>query len=296
MDSKSKPMTVFSIESVLSQFSIKKLWEIRSKNEVLRNISDKMDPNKTNKWPVKLIKIDGNEISKPDGFTTEGHVTIKGFRQTRWMVPQIFRIIDSSQEVLEKSLIPVAESFCKKMASIEISSSESVTDKYIKTAFNLINNSPKLQVLSLHVNNLSERHLLDVLNRLKLQENGKDTLSLSLNSSTELTSRFISEVLKTGLPNLNILVKAPHPGEALVVNRAAIVQFFENYEPAENVPGINRSLIFDTMEETLVESIFDDLKRMHPTTSNVYLENGALMFCTHGPKYWIRFEVWFPGR
>eukprot|EP00081_Caenorhabditis_elegans_P017422 NP_497583.1 Uncharacterized protein CELE_Y71H2B.8 [Caenorhabditis elegans] len=278
MDSKSKPMTVFSIESVLSQFSIKKLWEIRSKNEVLRNISDKMDPNKTNKWPVKLIKIDGNEISKPDGFTTEGHVTIKGFRQTRWMVPQIFRIIDSSQEVLEKSLIPVAESFCKKMASvsliffsrkienklivksifkktekftvtrkteaeeinflikvvlkilrhrIEISSSESVTDKYIKTAFNLINNSPKLQVLSLHVNNLSERHLLDVLNRLKLQENGKDTLSLSLNSSTELTSRFISEVLKTGLPNLNILVKAPHPGEALVVNRAAIVQFFE---------------------------------------------------------------------
>lgn len=269
-------MSLLSIESVLCQMKIENLWRVRAQNTVLKMISDGAPAQETKKWSVRTVWIEEDRIgSQYDENDRPTFISLKGTKQTRWVSPKVFCFVNSNLEVMNRSILPVSDSFCKNLLSINVESEKEESQEYFQSVLELAKRSSKLESLCLHIKNLTEVQLLEALKCFNLDVNAKENISISVNVSAELTSRFIEKFLSAaGITKRRILlIRKAEEGEDEAINRAAILKFFEN---PHNVRDL-RYLKVEKMDREMAYSLIDDLQRVH-ANGHVFYQNGAIGF------------------
>ncbi|EGT42372.1 hypothetical protein CAEBREN_19208 [Caenorhabditis brenneri] len=175
----SKPMTLLSMEAILGKMDMEKLFELRRKSDYVKWVSDGIPINETRKWDiVEYIKIDEDKILADIDKTYVDFTPLNGTRQTRWAVPKILTIKNSSSEMIRKSIFPVSRTFCKNIESLDIYLAQNASEEYLNLLLQLIRRCPKIWTLCVHIPNLSEAQLFQFLDSYELELREKNRITL----------------------------------------------------------------------------------------------------------------------
>uniref|UniRef100_A0A1I7TEY4 Piwi domain-containing protein n=1 Tax=Caenorhabditis tropicalis TaxID=1561998 RepID=A0A1I7TEY4_9PELO len=123
-------------------------------------------------------------------------------------------------------------------------------------------------------------------------QNPKKKIRISLNSSSEVTPKFIKEFCSSQgiLEDRLIFVKKAERNERETPLRAAILQFFIDYQKDDGTSR-RRAIIIEEMDKVIADSIFEDLQRLYGDEAIVFYQNGAKAFYLGRPASCCQFEV-----
>lgn len=289
MESKSKPMTLLSMDSVFGQMSIEKIWEIRRKNRILKQITEEVPYKQTRKWKISRINVEGGCIAPQWNTEHQVKTLMKGTKQTKWVSPEVLCIVDSNADVLQKSILPVSSTFCRRIKSIVVTSSKQEPEEYLLAIFKLTAHSPNIFSLCLHIPNITEDQLFQAWNSFNSKEIVKTRVAFGVSASTELTPKFIREFcVASGMEGTRLLlVKNAEIGEVETPKREAILEFFKDH----NIQKYSkRGMFFDYFNQEIARSIVSDLEVLYAAHHKTYYVNGSLIFNLETSAYCAQVE------